>query len=53
MIEKVLSKEEAAKKEKLRKERAKKAESLLADIPLNDEQEKEALIDEWTTYSDQ
>jgi hypothetical protein len=31
-------------------ERAKKAESLLADIPLSDDQEKEALIEEWTTY---
>ena len=52
-VEKILSKEEADRKEKIRQARAKKAESLLEDIPMSDEQEKQALIEEWTTYADQ
>jgi hypothetical protein len=37
----------------LRQKRAKKAEQLLEDLPLSEDQEKEALIEEWTTYQDQ
>ena len=52
MVGEILTKEEKLKREKKREERRKKAESLLDDIPMNDEQMKESMIEEWTAYAE-
>jgi hypothetical protein len=52
LVGEILTKEEKLKREKQREERRKKAESLLDDIPMNDEQMKESMIEEWTTYAE-
>jgi hypothetical protein len=52
LVGEILTKEEKLKREKKKEERRKKAESLLDDIPMNDEQMKESMIEEWTTYAE-
>ena len=52
LVEKVISDIEKEKIEKRRQERVKKAEQLLEDVPMSDDQQKDALIQEWTSYAE-
>jgi hypothetical protein len=52
LVGEIISKKERARREKIKKEREKKAKQLLEDIPMSDEQQKDALIMEWTEYAE-
>ena len=52
LVGEILSKQEKEKRDKIRREREKKARQILEDIPMTDEQQKESMIAEWTTYAE-
>ena len=52
LVGKIISDREKAEQAKKREERRKKAEQLLEDLPMSDDQQKDALIMEWTDYAE-